>query len=49
MALSTWLTFFLASWAISLSPGPKTLATMNVADVRYSFHHLLLLDDQLVR
>ena len=34
---------------ISLSPGPKTLATMNVADVRYSFHHLLLLDDQLIR
>jgi len=29
MALSTWLTFFIACWAISLSPGPGALAAMS--------------------
>jgi homoserine/homoserine lactone efflux protein len=28
MDLATWLTFFAASWAISLSPGPGALAAM---------------------
>jgi len=29
MALSTWLTFFIACWVISLSPGPGALAAMS--------------------
>jgi homoserine/homoserine lactone efflux protein len=29
MALSTWITFFVACWAISLSPGPGALAAMS--------------------
>ena len=29
MELSTWLAFFAASWAISLSPGPGALAAMS--------------------
>ena len=29
MALDTWLTFFLASWAISLSPGAGAVASMS--------------------
>ncbi|GAB4212882.1 MAG: LysE family transporter [Rhodoferax sp.] len=29
MELSTWLTFFAASWAISLSPGPGAIASMS--------------------
>lgn len=29
MELSTWLTFFLASWAISISPGPGAVAAMS--------------------
>jgi len=29
MTLATWLTFFLACWAISLSPGPGALAAMS--------------------
>lgn len=29
MALSTWLAFFVASWAISISPGPGALAAMS--------------------
>src|SRR3954470_23851960 len=28
MTFSTWLTFFVACWAISLSPGPGALAAM---------------------
>jgi len=29
MTLATWLTFFVACWAISLSPGPGALAAMS--------------------
>jgi homoserine/homoserine lactone efflux protein len=29
MELSTWLTFFAASWAISISPGPGAIASMS--------------------
>lgn len=29
MALTTWLTFFAASWAISISPGPGAIASMS--------------------
>jgi homoserine/homoserine lactone efflux protein len=29
MELSTWLTFFAASWAISISPGPAAIASMS--------------------
>jgi homoserine/homoserine lactone efflux protein len=29
MTLATWLTFFLACWAISLSPGPGAIAAMS--------------------
>lgn len=29
MELSTWLAFFVASWAISISPGPGALAAMS--------------------
>lgn len=29
MALSTWLAFFAASWAISISPGPGAIASMS--------------------
>jgi len=29
MELSTWLTFFAASWAISISPGPGAVASMS--------------------
>jgi homoserine/homoserine lactone efflux protein len=29
MELSTWLTFFAASWAISISPGPGAVAAMS--------------------
>lgn len=29
MTLPTWLTFFLACWAISLSPGPGAIASMS--------------------
>jgi len=28
MSLATWITFFLACWAISLSPGPGAIASM---------------------
>src|SRR5471030_2659154 len=28
MTLATWITFFLACWAISLSPGPGAIAAM---------------------
>jgi len=29
MSLATWITFFLACWAISLSPGPGAIAAMS--------------------
>ena len=29
MSLATWITFFLACWAISLSPGPGAIASMS--------------------
>ncbi|HSN78912.1 MAG TPA: threonine transporter RhtB, partial [Rhodoferax sp.] len=29
MELATWLTFFAASWAISISPGPGAIASMS--------------------
>lgn len=29
MTLATWITFFLACWAISLSPGPGAIAAMS--------------------
>ena len=29
MSLTTWITFFLACWAISLSPGPGAIAAMS--------------------
>ena len=29
MTLATWITFFLACWAISLSPGPGAIASMS--------------------
>jgi homoserine/homoserine lactone efflux protein len=36
MNLHLWLTFFIASWAISLSPGPGALAAMS-SGLRYGF------------
>jgi homoserine/homoserine lactone efflux protein len=36
MSLSVWLTFFLASWAISISPGAGAVAAMS-AGARYGF------------
>ncbi len=36
MPLATWLAFFLASWLISLSPGPGALSCM-VAGMRYGY------------
>jgi homoserine/homoserine lactone efflux protein len=36
MAFSTWLAFFAASWAISLSPGPGAVAAMS-AGVHHGF------------
>jgi homoserine/homoserine lactone efflux protein len=36
MNLQLWLTFFVASWAISLSPGPGALAAMT-SGLRYGF------------
>lgn len=38
MELSTWLTFFAASWAISLSPGPGAIAAMS-AGLNHGFRH----------
>ena len=29
MSLATWITFFFACWAISLSPGPGAIASMS--------------------
>ncbi len=36
MTLATWITFFLACWAISLSPGPGAIAAMS-AGLNYGF------------
>ena len=36
MTLTTWITFFLACWAISLSPGPGAIASMS-AGLNYGF------------
>lgn len=36
MALSTWLAFFAASWAISFSPGPGAISAM-ASGLRYGF------------
>ncbi len=36
MSLTTWITFFLACWAISLSPGPGAIAAMS-AGLNYGF------------
>ncbi|HNG50727.1 MAG TPA: threonine transporter RhtB, partial [Plasticicumulans sp.] len=36
MPLETWLTFFVASWLISLSPGPGALSCM-AAGMRHGF------------
>ncbi len=38
MELSTWLTFFLAAWAISLSPGAGAVAAMS-AGLNHGFRH----------
>ncbi|APW47736.1 homoserine/homoserine lactone efflux protein [Rhodoferax antarcticus] len=38
MELSTWLTFFAASWAISISPGPGAIASMS-AGLNHGFKH----------
>jgi len=38
MELSTWLTFFAASWAISLSPGPGAIASMS-AGLNHGFRY----------
>jgi len=38
MELSTWLTFFAASWAISISPGPGAIASMS-AGLNHGFRH----------
>ena len=36
MALHTWLTFFIACWAISISPGPGAIAAMS-SGLNYGF------------
>ena len=36
MTFATWITFFLACWAISLSPGPGAIAAMS-AGLNYGF------------
>ena len=36
MTFTTWITFFLACWAISLSPGPGAIASMS-AGLNYGF------------
>ena len=38
MELSTWLTFFAASWAISISPGPGAVASMS-AGLNHGFRY----------
>lgn len=41
LSLSTWVAFFIASWAISLSPGPGALAAMT-SGLRHGFRRGLL-------
>ncbi|MFQ6749190.1 LysE family transporter, partial [Bordetella pertussis] len=36
MTLSTWLTFFVASWAISFSPGAGAISAMS-SGLKYGF------------
>jgi homoserine/homoserine lactone efflux protein len=38
MELTTWLTFFAASWAISISPGPGAIASMS-AGLNHGFRY----------
>jgi homoserine/homoserine lactone efflux protein len=38
MEFSTWLTFFAASWAISISPGPGAIASMS-AGLNHGFRY----------
>lgn len=38
MAFTTWLTFFAASWAISISPGPGAIASMS-AGLNHGFRY----------
>lgn len=38
MEISTWLTFFAASWAISISPGPGAIAAMS-AGLNHGFKY----------
>ncbi|GAA0231053.1 LysE family transporter [Castellaniella daejeonensis] len=38
MALSTWLAFFAAAWAISFSPGPGAICSM-ASGLKYGFRH----------
>ncbi len=38
MALSTWLAFLAASWAISFSPGPGAISAM-ASGLKYGFRH----------
>ena len=38
MELSTWLAFFAASWAISISPGPGAVASMS-AGLNHGFRY----------
>ena len=38
MALSTWLAFFAAAWAISFSPGPGAICAM-ASGLKYGFRH----------
>jgi homoserine/homoserine lactone efflux protein len=47
LELSTWLTFFLAAWAISISPGAGAVAAMS-AGARHGFRHGYALTPGLV-
>ena len=38
MEFTTWLTFFAASWAISISPGPGAIASMS-AGLNHGFRY----------
>jgi homoserine/homoserine lactone efflux protein len=38
MEFTTWLTFFAASWAISISPGPGAIASMS-AGLNHGFKY----------
>jgi len=47
LELSTWLTFFVAAWAISISPGAGAVAAMS-AGARHGFRHGYALTPGLV-